>query len=275
MRKIIFTSEQTEQIIDLYVNEMLSMAKIGERFGVSKTVIRRILDENQITIKQDNHVYKADYRKFQNIDTPEKAYWLGFFAADGNVQVREDRATVRLNIHQKDREHLELLRDFMNSNVRIVDYINDTGFSSESPTPMCQISFNSVQMAQDFIDHGVVPKKSLILEPPKIDSEFYLPYIMGYFDGDGTIYKTNHNTEFTIGFIGSKATIEWINEVIGLNAKLEQRYKDSQTYHIRCGGTKKPYEILKPIYDSTEVHLKRKFELFKELENVVLSRNTK
>ena len=32
----------------------------------------------------------------------------------------------------------------MNSNVRIVDYINDTGFSSESPTPMCQISFNSV-----------------------------------------------------------------------------------------------------------------------------------
>ena len=76
-------------------------------------------------------------------------------------------------------------------------------------------------MAQDFIDHGVVPKKSLILEPPKIDSEFYLPYIMGYFDGDGTIYKTNSNTEFTIGFIGSKATIEWINEVIGLNAKLE------------------------------------------------------
>ena len=42
MRKIIFTSEQTEQIIDLYVNEMLSMAKIGERFGVSKNVIRRI-----------------------------------------------------------------------------------------------------------------------------------------------------------------------------------------------------------------------------------------
>lgn len=174
---------------------------------------------------------------------------------------------MRISIHEKDYNHLEKFRDFMKSNVNIVKFTNDSGFSKDAPTPMCAISFNSEEMAQDLINLGIVPKKSLILEPPKIEPQYYLPYILGYFDGDGTIYKTNHDTEFTVGFIGSLPTISWINEITGLNATLEQRRKNSDTYYIRCGGINKPYNLLKPLYESTNVHLDRKYKLFKELEN--------
>lgn len=275
MKKIIFSDEQLQEIIETYTNEHLSMSKIGKKFGVSKEVISRVLKENNITIVQDNHIYKANYRTFKVIDSPEKAYWLGFLAADGCVYTREQNATVRLAIQQKDKIHLENFRDFMKSNAPIKDFINDKGFSQENPSPISVINFNSKLMAQDLINLGIVERKSLILQPPKIDKQYYLPFIMGYFDGDGSIYKFNQKTEFGIEFIGSKEIIEWINKTIGLNATLEQRTFGSQTYHIRCGGTNKPYNILKPLYESCETHLARKFNLYKELETVVLNRNVK
>lgn len=154
----------------------------------------------------------------------------------------------------------------MNSNVRITEFMNASGFSAHTPSPMCAMVYNSKEMAQDFIDKGIIPRKSWSLKPPKIQEEFYLPYIMGYFDGDGTIYKTNKDTAFVMGFIGTKPTIMWINEYLGMNAALEQRIAGSDTYYIRCGGTHKPYNFLKKIYDSVDIHLDRKYDLFKELE---------
>lgn len=275
MKRKDFSQKEINKIINLYQNEHLSLTKIGEEFQVSRSVITRIIKENNIPIKTSNHIYYADYRKFQKIDTPEKAYWLGYIAADGCVFVRENNATIRISCAEKDAEHLKKFKEFMNSNVKIRTSVNTQGFSQDAPTTMYSIAFNSVDMAQDLINKNVVPNKSLILQPPNISEEFYLPYILGYFDGDGTIYKFNNNTEYNIGFIGSYDIINWINKIINLNATLEQRRKDSQTYYIRCGGLQKPYNIIKPLYDSVNVHLDRKFLLFKELESVVLNRNIK
>ena len=74
MKKVIFTKEQEEEIKKLYIQDHISMTKIGEKFQVSKTVIRRILAEQSVEIRTDNHTYKANYRAFQNIDSAEKAY---------------------------------------------------------------------------------------------------------------------------------------------------------------------------------------------------------
>ena len=51
MKKIIFTNEQVKEIITLYTIDKLSMKAIGEKYGVSKTVINRILMENNISKK--------------------------------------------------------------------------------------------------------------------------------------------------------------------------------------------------------------------------------
>ena len=264
MKRIEFSKEQIADICKKYLEERISMKKISEDYGVSRGTITRVLKENGVEIRKDNHVYKADYRKFENIDTPEKAYWLGFIAADGCVFTRKENATIKIAIHQKDREHLEKFQKFMNSNVKITEYLNDTGYSEKSPTPMCSISFNSVDMAQDFIKHGIVPKKSLILEPPKIDKEFYLPYILGYFDGDGTIYKSS--TNFIIGFVGTEEILTWIKQELSVDNKLEKRKEDNKNnYYFRIGGTNKVLNILNKFYLEPKVYLERKFLLVNEL----------
>lgn len=270
MRRKEFTEQQINEMKELY-NNGISLKNIGEKFKVSRSVITRVFKENEITIQKDNHKYKADYRVFEKIDSPEKAYWLGFLAADGTIYQRLDSSaggdSVILNIHQKDRMHLEKFKIFMKSNVNIQDYISNDGFSNN--TPMCKIVFNSKLLVQDLIDKNVTPRKSLTLQVPNINSEYYLPFILGYFDGDGSIsYNTAENI-YSLSIVGTKEILLWINSLLNISEtnNLEKRIQnDKNTYYIRCGGTRKPYLILKKLYESCPIiHLDRKYLIYKNL----------
>lgn len=275
MKRVVFSEDELKQIIYLYQEEQLSMREIGTRFNVSKTVISRVLKENQVKARQHPHKYYADYRKFATINTPEKAYWLGFIAADGCNYNRTTNASIIINLHQKDIGHLEKFKAFMNTNANISLKVQNKGFSNN--TPMCSITLNSLEMSYDLIDKGIVPNKSLILKPPAIESEFFLPYILGYFDGDGSISKVAANGNYSFSIVGTKEILEWISKCLEVPFKLEKRNQDSlsNTYYIRCGGTNKVYNIMKKLYDSVNVHLDRKYEIYQTLETVVLNRNVK
>ena len=270
MKKIEFSQEQIEDIINKYQNEKISATKIGKIYGVSKAPILRVLKENEVEIIQHRHKFEADYNIFENIDSQEKAYWLGFLAADGCNYERQYNASIILNIHQKDRDHLEKFRAFMKSNVKIIDYIQDVGFSNN--TPMCKITFNSKKMSADLTDKGVVPNKSLILQKPNISEEYYLSFILGYFDGDGSISRANQYNNFSISIQGTNEMLEWINSILNISSHLEKRTQNEKNnFYIRCGGTLKPYKILKQLYEKSPVCLTRKFLIYKELETVVIN----
>ena len=275
MKKIIFTNEQVKEIITLYTIDKLSMKAIGEKYGVSKTVINRILMENNISKKQDNHIYQCNYDYFENIDSDEKAYWLGFLAADGCNYRRETNATILLNIHQKDSDHLIKFQASLNSNIPIKNSIQNDGFSNN--TPMSRFAINSMKMSKDLEKLGIVPRKSLILKPPIIDEKYYLPFILGYFDGDGSICKLKQYNNYEWSIQGTKEMLNWINSVLQLDCKLRQRNPNSNlnNYYISIGGTNKIYNILYKLYNSCNIHLERKYLIYKELETVVLKRNFK
>jgi len=74
---------------------------------------------------------------------------------------------------------------------------------------------------------GIVPKKSLILQPPKIDKQFYLPFILGYFDGDGSIYYLNKSNIYGLSIEGTKEMLNWINNLLQISSSLEKRYNDN------------------------------------------------
>lgn len=55
--KIIFKKEELKDIINLYTIEMYSINKIAKKIGVSDNVVKRVLKENNIAIR-DNNIYK-------------------------------------------------------------------------------------------------------------------------------------------------------------------------------------------------------------------------
>lgn len=275
MKKIEFSQEQIEDILNKYQNNW-SQQKIADFYQVSRTVIKRILEtqEKGIVIRERTSKYQYQQDIFEVIDTAEKAYWLGFLAADGCNYQREHNASIIININEKDIEHLNKFKQFCKTDAEIKSYIGFEGFSNS--TPMCKITLNSKKISNDLIDKGILPNKSLILQPPKISQQFYKSFILGYFDGDGSISKTSQYNNYSISIQGTKEILTWICEVLNWDAKLEKRNtnSNSNSYYIRCGGTNKPYQILNQLYNSCETHLDRKFNIYKTLEAVVLSRNT-
>lgn len=272
-KKIIFSQKDSQKIIDLYLNNN-SLKAIGEIFHCDRNVIKRVLEENNIQLRQRTSKYAANYDIFETIDSKEKAYWLGFLAADGCNYQRQYNASILINIHQRDIKQLEKFKKFCNTDAKIVSYITSTGFSNN--TPMCKIVLNSKKMSNDLIDKGIIPRKSLVLEPPKIDAQYYLPFILGYFDGDGSITKSSQYNNYSFSIQGTKEILLWICQVLNIDLPLEQRRETNKNeYYIRCGGTNKPYQILKQLYDSCEYHLDRKYQIYKELQTVVLNGNIK
>lgn len=273
-KKIIFSTQENEQIIDLYLNKNKSLTEIGDLYKCNRTVIKRILLENNIKLRQRTSKYTANYDIFEIIDSTEKAYWLGFLAADGCNYQREHNASILINLHQQDIDQLQKFKKFCNTNANIVSYITSAGYSNN--TPMCKIVLNSKKMSIDLANKGIVPQKSLILQPPKIEKKYYLPFILGYFDGDGSLYKTSQYNNYSLSIQGTKEILLWICEVLNIDLPLEQRKNsDKNEYYIRCGGTNKPYQILQQLYNSCECHLERKYQIYKKLETVVLNRNIK
>lgn len=245
MKRIEFTQEEINDIIDRYLNENKTLKNIGEYYNVSKTVINRVLKENNIELRKRTHKIKCNYDIFEKIDSPEKAYWLGFLAADGCNYRRKQNAIISLNISAKDKEHLLKFKEFCQLDQEITEFVTSVGFSNN--TPMCRLQIYSSKMSDDLTDKGIVPKKSLILEPPNINEQYYLPFILGYFDGDGSIFKTKEGL-YRINIQGTKEILLWINSILNIsdNDKLCKRKDDDKNnYHIRCGGTNKPYKIMK------------------------------
>ena len=90
---------------------------------------------------------------FEKIDTEEKAYWLGFLYADGNVSNHENK--IELILAEKDVGHLEKFKRFLNIKNKIC---------YREATKAYRISFRSEKCKQDLIDKGCIPNKSLILK---------------------------------------------------------------------------------------------------------------
>lgn len=265
-----FSEEQIKDIVEMYSNPSISQKQIGDKYGVSRTVIKRILkEENVYNDKRTAKKYYGDFDCFHVIDSPEKAYWLGFISADGCVvppRKNGGGACVKIRLHPKDRSHLEAFIHFLNSNLEIKDRVN-SGFSEGQPC--IDLEINSLEMVNDLINLGVVPAKSSILKPPKINKEFVFDYIRGYFDGDGSISKMKNQNGFTFSFVGTKEMLSWIQDQIGCNQKLEVRNENSiNCFYFRVGGNRKPYELLSKLYNGN-ICLKRKEVLFQELQSSI------
>ena len=137
---------------------------------------------------------------FENIDTKEKAYWLGFLFADGCILVNKNTNGIQLAIHPKEEGSVNKYIEFMDVDPTIKKFRNGIIF----------VRIISDKIVDDLISHGCVPRKSMIIELPSLDSrELYLAFLLGYYDGDGTVNTTRITT-------GSVKFLEQIKEKFSL-----------------------------------------------------------
>ncbi len=158
---------------------------LAREFGVSETAIGNIIKKNGIEKRSASEVhrrYTCDHSFFDEIDSEAKAYWLGFIAADGCVM---DSNVLQITLSGKDHEHLLRFKESIRASHPV-----SRGTSSAN-LPVSRIAIASPQLASALAAHGIVPRKTFILEWPKhLSPELVRHFLRGYSDGDGWFHVT-------------------------------------------------------------------------------------
>lgn len=236
-----------------YISTDITLRNVCTKYNLARTTFTVYLKKREVSTKKKP---KFDHTVFRKIDTEEKAYWLGFIAADGCVSYNPDRAHYNLEIGLaiKDWEHLEKARKFFNYTKKI---------SYRESTKSCRIILCNKEMCEDLIKLGITPRKSLTLKFPEyLDSSLIRHFIRGYFDGDGSLSKSKKSNTFTLNIIGTYEFLSVIKEHYKCNSLLKKdRRHLNNTYYIGY-RVSEALAFFESIYKDANIFLTRKKELY-------------
>lgn len=217
-----------------------------------------------------NAKYSFNNHFFDEIDTAEKAYWIGFIWCDGSCRKSGNNYEFKLGLTREDEGHLYKLKDVLEAEQPVRQYSNTKNGSS-------RFFVSNVYFGKTLYDkYGLFPHRvstdKLIALIPK---EFYKDFIRGILDADGFInikekqYKTAKREEFRFGFTTHETLITFVNEVFLEEGFVERLYlqtskKNSKAKHVKtiqiCGNML-AFRILSWLYSGKEsISLERKYK---------------
>lgn len=266
--EIIFSNEEVKKIIELYKSN-ISTVKIGKEFNVSHKTIAKVLEKNGIPrTGVSRRKYNVNENYFDNIDTVNKAYILGFLYADGYNSL--SKSTVSISLQEEDKYILEFMKKEMESEkpLEFIDYAAKTDFGYHYKNQYRLLIFNK-HMCDRLNALGMTQNKSLTLNFPSIDKSFYSHFIRGYFDGDGSVCfcSTNSNCIATI-----TSTEIFCNEIkrileceLGIHVGIyDASNKNNITKVASISGKNQVEKFGQYIYHDAESFLYRKYNKFVE-----------
>ena len=201
---------------------------------------------------------------FKEINSYNKAYLLGFIAADGAIVQNKNTntKTLTITIHAKDIAVLELLKSELNSSLNIKDitYKSKSLLSYKLDVNHKRFTTSRKEIIQDLEKVGLTSNKSLTMPNlvVNIPKKYRKAFILGYFDGDGSIYITK-SKKYYINIRGTENLLTDYLTYFNINKKL---YKYDSTFQLVLGSKEHLYTFFNKLYKDSPIYLKRKHEIF-------------
>lgn len=250
---------EQQEIIDLYVNKKYTQSQLAQKFSCTTYLIHKVLVDNNIKIVTQPRINKImieDY--FTNIDTEEKAYFLGFIFADGCVYKNQ----LSLEIHSKDKELLEKFKDELNLNSKI-------SIRRRENTETCCIRASSSKLIQDLEKYGIIRNKTYQTSHlPNINQKMLPHFIRGLVDGDGWITK-DKNGRYHVGFCSYNKTIcedfQKYCEILISEKTNNSILKNKNCYSCVFQNQKQIKQLITALYKDNNICLSRKYVIAESL----------
>ena len=200
----IWSYEEIELLKELYPSYKNTNEELCNQFGREWCAIKSKARKLGLPSRpRKRYEVESDY--FDIIDTDIKAYLLGFFFADGNVN---GSGWFKLDLSIKDIEIVELFRNEIAPDAQIKEYSNG----------IVTFSINDVYLCNSMIKYGIVTNKGDQLTwPTELPEKFSIPFIMGYFDGDGTLCINKRSNRWQWGVLGCYDLLK------GMKDRIEQQ----------------------------------------------------
>jgi len=265
MARRIPTPEQKDAMVASYLAGMPQTEAAGQ-FGFCHRTCGRILQQRGIPRRsqcETSRRYTVDHAFFDVIDSEEKAYWLGFLTADGNI----GKNTLKLQIQRKDIQHLYKYKSSLCSMHPIYDVEGKRG---ESTWHCGRVEIHSTSLTTALRKLGVKENKSFTVRPCEgIPGGLLRHYWRGVLDGDGCItsyLRKNGSRAWSVSLIGNREMVSgfsnYLYEFIGKHATV---FPTKSVFTVFYGGGALPQKIVSVLYKDAMIFLDRKRQRAQEL----------
>lgn len=184
-KKSDYSAVKLSKVIDMPQQTILYRLRKYERIFDKKIILRK----GKHLSRPGNKKYSFDEKYFEKINTPEKAYILGFLYADGCNDKKQNRVTIQVG--EKDKKILY----FVKKQTSYSGPIKFQKIENKNHQNRVILCFGSKNLCSILEKQGVVPPpKDFSIEFPskKIMNEKLLKYfVLGFFDGDGSAFIKN------------------------------------------------------------------------------------
>ncbi len=214
-------------------------------------------------------IYKFINKDFFKNWSPDMAYVLGFFAADGCITVNQRKGKF-WSIQITDKELLEEIKKVLKSEHKIGIRIG----KKPNKSTAYRLQVGSTEMCEDLQKLGMTERKTKSLVIPGVLDRFLPEFIRGYFDGDGNVwigYLNKHRENPTLGLqvAFTSCSKNFLNSLLQELRKLGVKkggvYEIKGTYsrlQFSTADSLKLYDFMYNRLGSSNLFLKRKKEVF-------------
>lgn len=250
--------DKEQQILDLYASGH-SATEIAEIIGHSQGQISKFFSDRNIEYKWKIGI-DSDF--FSSVDTPEKAYILGWWYSDGCV----DNKSARIGIASDDDYVLEWIK----VQTKYEGNIKRSPARSDRHKPLSNLVIHDKKFRDDLEKLGCVKNKSLILQFPDssiVPDHLIWHFLRGEFDGDGSISIKNEK----YGQCTITSSVDFCRD---LSAFLTNNNIDNTVYYIKNSAmvymnkTQSAIKFCDNIYRDANFFLSRKHDKYLTLKNL-------
>lgn len=188
------------------------------------------------------------------MDTPEKAYILGFIIADGYVH--RGGKVVSIALKESDAAHLRKIADQLNCEAPLHRKVNKNGFGGVTRTVMV-LNLSRRQLTRDLNTLGVYSNKTYTATYPLVPSELESHLVRGLFDGDGWIGQH----QFCL--VGTDHVTEGVAAAVKHHTDCDLRL-DRKNGFLYVRGSARDCAAMHWMYADGSISLDRKAEAYRE-----------
>lgn len=261
-------------------NEGTHLLRLAATHNISTRCLKGLLVRRGYKVRgllEAAHLRKAtcNERFFEIIDSEEKAYWLGFIAADGCVTKNRNQNVLSIGLAACDRSHLLKFKKALESKGKVYTYEVKDGFGGLRKR--AHFTVRSERICRDLKSLKVRPNKSgRELVSDTIPSDLLRHFFRGYIDGDGSwAAVTSIDPGPSLSVLGSHRFLKtfraWLLQVCVVGNPKINRKKDANIHQIGYTGRRQVGLIALALYKNSTVYLNRKMTLVKRLLNSIKS----
>ena len=267
MRTKIMTDEVISSVMN-FIAEGKKVPEISNILGINKVTISSFLRTHGIKLNPD----KGNVHYFDTIDSYAKAYIVGFIAADGALVRTRTTTTLTITIKYEDKAVLEFIKSEIGNEHKLQEIIRPSSFDSSKNIHHIRYTISDRNITKALNKLGIISNKSLSMGNiiKNIPYKYRDAFIIGYFDGDGSVtirdgeYPNNRGIlckDYSL-YIQIRGTREFLFGICNhLKIDTSHIHQNDSIPHLSFASKKDTYRFFQ-CYKNLPFYYERKYNKF-------------